>query len=72
MGHQALYSRQSGQEALELFITGSRLRSNAHLIILMVPTRFGLLEPQKQWAEGLCRETAVKFGVPVLDEYTAV
>ena len=67
-----IYTRERSLEALELFIASVRARSVAKIVMLTIPTRFALLEPGRHWQELLYRDTAARYGIPVLDGYRLV
>lgn len=68
----SLYTLERSQETLQFFIAYVRARSRAQIIILTIPTRYGLLSPNAYWQEQLYSETARRFGIPILDGFRLV
>jgi tetratricopeptide (TPR) repeat protein len=63
---------QRSMETLELFIGYVQAVSNVQIIILTIPTRGGLMESEAHWQESLYRNTAARFGLPILDGFRLI
>jgi tetratricopeptide (TPR) repeat protein/lysophospholipase L1-like esterase len=69
---QDLYPYECSWETLELAVRAIRAVSNAQIILLIIPTRHGLLVPKMHWQRSLYNKAAVQFGLPILDGFALV
>lgn len=67
-----LYPRWRSEQTLEIFIHAIKARSRAQIIILVIPTRYGLLAPAAHWQEPLYKDVAMRFGIPILNGFRLV
>ena len=66
------YTKEQSEQTFDLFMTCLRARSSAKVILLILPTLSGLIDPRRNLAEQHYKDLAAKHDIAVINSYSII